>query len=54
MTFVHRNQALISEIKRFYDCIVPVVTIYPDCHSSNVIYLMVCNKCYMDYASEAE
>lgn len=54
MTFVYRNQALISEIKRFYDCIVPVVTIYPDCHSSNVIYLMVCNKCYMDYASEAE
>ena len=54
MTFVHRNQALISEIIRFYDCIVPVVTIYPDCHSSNVIYLMACNKCYMDYASETE
>ena len=30
MSFVNRNQALSSEIKRVYDCIVPAAAIYVD------------------------
>ena len=52
MSFVNRNQALSSEIKRVYDCIVPAAAIYVDCHSSNIIYLIACNKYHMNYASE--
>ena len=41
------SQVLCSASKRFYDCVISAATVYVDCHSSNVVYLIICNKCYM-------
>ena len=38
---LHPNEFLI------FDC-----TVYPDCHSGNVIYLITCSRCSLQYAGE--
>ena len=47
VNFVNKVQALRSASRRYYDGIVPAGTVYVDCHNSNVIYLITCNKFFM-------
>ena len=35
-----------------YDCVTPPGTIYVDCHTSNVIYLLTCCTCGLQYIGE--
>ena len=41
-----------TAIKKFYECIVPSETTYLDCQSSNVIYLIECDSCFLQYVGE--
>ena len=41
-----------SVTKRVYDCVLPAGTRYIDCHSANVIYLITCSKCKLQYVGE--
>ena len=50
--FCAKDKAVSTATKRIYDCVVPPGTIYVDCHSSNVIYLITCNKCFLQYVGE--
>ena len=50
--FVPRDKAISSCTKRTYDCITPPGTIYVDCHSANLIYLLTCMKCGLQYVGE--
>lgn len=43
---------LSSASKRFCDCVFPAGTAYIDCRSPNLIYLIICNKCYVQYVCE--
>ena len=50
--FRAKDKVVSVSTKRIYDCIVPDGTIYIDCHTSNVIYLITCNKCCLQYVGE--
>ena len=50
--FIARDKVVSSCTKRFYDCVTPPGSIYIDCHSANVIYLITCNNCSLQYAGE--
>ena len=50
--FFPKNKAVSSVTFRQYDCIVPPGTTYINCHSSNVIYLITCSKCSLQYVGE--
>ena len=50
--FFPKNKCISSVTFRDYDCIVPPGTIYLNCHSSNVIYLITCSKCSLQYVGE--
>ena len=52
VNYVSRAQVLIPATKRFCGCIVPAGTVGVDCHRSNVIYLITCNKCYRQYIDQ--
>ena len=39
------NNILSTTINRFYKRIVPASSTYVNDHSSNVVYLIICNKC---------
>ena len=41
-----------SVTKRSYDCIIPPGTISLNCHSSDVIYLITCEQCFLQYVGE--
>ena len=49
---ISKDKVVSTVTKRFYDCIVPSGITYIDCHSSNVIYLITCNKCFLQYVGE--
>ena len=38
--------------KRVVDCIVPPGSTYINCHSSNVVYLITCDNCFIQYVGE--
>ena len=50
--FIARNKVVSTCSKRIYDCITPPGSIYINCHSANVIYLITCNKCGLQYVGE--
>ena len=50
--FYARDKVVSTATKRIYDCKVPPGSIYIDCHCSNVIYLITCNKCFLQYVGE--
>ena len=50
--FLPSDRILSSSTKRFYDCVIVPGTVYLDCHSANVIYLITCTKCYLQYVGE--
>ena len=50
--FVARDKAISTCSKRIYDCITPPGTLYVDCHSSNLIYLLTCSTCGFQYVGE--
>ena len=50
--FLPSDRILSTSTKRFYDCIIVPGTVYLDCHSANVIYLITCSKCFLQYVGE--
>lgn len=50
--FLARDKSISSCTKRTYDCITPPGTVYIDCHSTNVIYLITCSTCGLQYVGE--
>ena len=50
--FLARDKAVSSCTCRVYDCITPPGTIYVNCHSRNVIYLLTCSTCGLQYVGE--
>ena len=50
--FSAKDKAVSSASKRLFDCIVPAGSSYIDCHSANVIYLITCNNCHLQYVGE--
>ena len=41
-----------SVTKRVYDIVIPPATSFLNCHSANTVYLITCNKCYLQYVGE--
>ena len=50
--FVPVNNILSTTTNRLYKCIVPASSIYVNDHSSNVLYLITCNKYKLQYVGE--
>ena len=50
--FVPVNNILSTATNRLYKCIVPAGSTYVNDHSSNVVYLITCNKCKLQYVGE--
>ena len=50
--FVPVNNILSTTTNRLYKCIVPAGSTYVNDHSSNVVYLITCNKCKLQYVGE--
>ena len=46
------NNTLSSTTNRLYQCILPAGSTYVNDHSSNVVYLITCNKCKLQYVEE--
>ena len=50
--FIARDRCVSSCSLRSYPCITPPGTLYVNCHTSNVIYLITCCKCGLQYVGE--
>ena len=50
--FFPQDKIISTTTNRIYNCIVPPGTVYLNDHSSNVIYLITCNKCKLQYVGE--
>ena len=50
--FAPRDKALRSCTKRSYQIITPPGTVYLNCHSSNLVYLLSCSTCGLQYVGE--
>ena len=50
--FFPQDRIVSTTTNRIYNCIVPPGTTYLNDHSSNVIYLITCNKCKLQYVGE--
>lgn len=50
--FKTKDKVVSTSTKRVHDCVVPDGSIYIDCHASNVIYLITCNRCFLQYVGE--
>ena len=50
--FIARDKTISTCSKRIYDCITLPGTIYVDCHSANLIYLLTCCTCGLQYVEE--
>ena len=50
--FVPVNNVLSTATNRLYKCIVPAGSTCLNDHSSNVVYLITCNKCKLQYVGE--
>ena len=51
--FLPLDRIVSTTTNRIYDCIVPPGTTYLNEHSSNVIYLLTCNSCRLQYVGES-
>ena len=51
--FVFRDQVISSSSKRILDCVVPNRITYIDHNSPNVIYLITCCRCFLQYNRES-
>lgn len=50
--FTPRNKAISTCTERIYDCVTPAGTMYLNCHSTNLVYLLTCETCGMQYVGE--
>ena len=50
--FSPQDRVLSTATKRLYNCIVPPGSTYINGHSSNVVYLITCDKCKHQYVGE--
>ena len=50
--FVPGNNILSTTTNRLYKCIVPADSTYANDHSSNVVYLITCNRCKLQHVGE--
>ena len=50
--FVCRDKTASTVTHRIYDCIIPPGSSALNCHSQNVIYLITCDKCHLQYVGE--
>ena len=50
--FIPQDKFFSTVTNRVYDCIVPPGTVYINEHSSNVIYLITCDRCWLQYVGE--
>ena len=50
--FLAKDRVVSSCTKRIYDCITPPASVYIDCNSPNVIYLITCSNCKLQYVGE--
>ena len=50
--FIPVNNILSTTTNRLYKCIVPAGSTYVNDHSSNVVYLITCNRCKLQYVGE--
>ena len=50
--FVYRVKVISTSSKKILDCVVPNWTTYIDCISPNVIYLIPCNRSFLQYVGE--
>ena len=50
--FVPANNILSTNTNKLYKCIVPAGSTYVNDHSSNMVYLITCNKCKLQYVGE--
>ena len=50
--FVPVNNILSTTTNRLYRCIIPSGSTYVNDHSSNVVYVITCNKCKLQYVRE--
>ena len=50
--FIARDKVVSSCTKRIYDCVTPAGTSKIDCHSANVVYLITCANCGLQYVGE--
>ena len=50
--FIARDKVLSTSTKRIFDCKVPNGTVYLDCHTANVVYLITCTRCWLQYVGE--
>ena len=51
--FKTKDKVVSTSTKRVHDCVVPDGSTYIDCHASNVIYLITCNRCFLQYVGTA-
>ena len=51
--FVLVNNILSTTTNRLFKCIVPIGSTYVNDHPSNVVYLITCNKCKLQYVGES-
>ena len=47
-----KDKVVSTVTHRIYDCIIPSSIISLNCHSSNLIYLLTCLTCYLQYVGE--
>ena len=50
--FKAKDKVVSTSSKRIFNCIVPPGSVYIDCHSSNLIYLLTCSRCSLQYVGE--
>lgn len=50
--FKARDKVESTCTKRLYDCVTPPGTVYLNCHSTNLIYLITCSTCGLQYVGE--
>ena len=50
--YTPKDKAASSVTHRIYDCKVPDGTMYINCHTSNVIYLITCSHCHLQNVGE--
>ena len=47
-----RDKIVSSVTHRTYECVTPSGTKHYDCHAKNVVYLITCDRCYLQYVGE--
>ena len=50
--FIPQNNIISTVTNRIYECVVPSGSTYINCHSTNVVYLITCSNCSLQYVGE--